>query len=274
MENNNLSKLSYGSLILSSKLQEDISQSTDIINYVLDSGINIIDTAYYYGKNSDDIGSNERFLSQILGDRIKELNIATKGGYYLKNNVSVINNKKEFLIDSCNLSLKNLNLDQIYLYQLHVFDKNESIDNITDTINFLKNENKIKYFGLSNIELMELHNFNQKSQIYSVQNKFNPFFQKDLKTGFLEYCKDNNIIYFAYGIFNKNNNTLLDNLLNDLSKKYNTSSEIISLLWIKSKGKHIIPIISSTKKENINKCIFSYNNLNLDEEDILRIDRI
>lgn len=267
-----LSKLSYGSLILSSKLQEDFDISKELMDYILDSGINIIDTAYYYGKNQDDIGSNERFLKKLLGNKINSLKIATKGGYYVENGESVINNSEDFLIYSCNKSLENMELKKIFLYQLHVYDKNVSKDNILNTIEILKKEGKISNFGLSNMELMDLHEFNTKGNIYSTQNRLNPFFKKDLKTGLVEYCKDYNIIYFAYGIFNKSNNPSLENCLNNLAEKYHTTSEIISLLWLKSKGSHIIPIISSTKKENIKNCFFAYEHMNLTAEDIKEIE--
>lgn len=202
--NEEISKLSYGSLILSSKLQEYFDISKELIDYILESGINVIDTAYYYyGKNQDDTGSNERFLKKLLGDKINSLKIATKGGYYVENGKSVINNSEDFLIYSCNKSLENMGLKKIFLYQLHVYDKNVSKDNILNTIEILKKEDKISNFGLSNMELIDLHEFNTKGNIYSTQNRLNPFFQKDLKTGLVEYCKDYNIIYFAYGIFNK-----------------------------------------------------------------------
>ncbi|MFN8672572.1 MAG: aldo/keto reductase [Candidatus Sericytochromatia bacterium] len=272
---NNISNLAYGSFILSKKLQEDTLKSKELIKHVLDSDINIIDTAYYYGKNYDDIGGNERFLESLLGEKLKELFIATKGGYYIKNNQSVIDNRPEFLNYCCNKSLENLNLKKLFLYQLHVYDKKVAKNIILNTIKELKEKGKILNFGLSNIDLIDLYEFqnlDKISGIYSIQNKLNPFFQKDLKTGLLDYCKDNNILYFAYGIYHKGNNTLLDNLLQSLAKKYNTSSEIITLLWIKSKGSNIIPIISSTKKENINLAISSYKSINLEKEDIEKID--
>lgn len=267
-----ISNLSYGSLILSSKLQEKFDDSKEIIDYVLNSGINIIDTAYYYGKNQNDIGSNERFLKLLLGEKINSLKIATKGGYYFEEDMPTINNQSNFLIYSCHKSLENMGLQKIFLYQLHVYDKSVSKDSILTAIEKLKKEDKISHFGVSNIELLDLHEFNTKGDVYSTQNRLSPFFQKDLKTGLVEYCKDHNILYFAYGIFNKSHNHALEKCLSELAKKYNTTSEIISLLWLKNKGKHIIPVISSTKKENIEKSIFAYKNMDLEDVDIKTID--
>lgn len=267
-----LSSFAFGSLLLSSKLKNNLDESKKILDYVLNSGINIIDTAQVYGKDFSDVGGNEKLLSKIVNN--SNSFIMTKGGCIPKDNKYISFSEPEFLIKSAKESIENLNKEYLDLFQLHGYDYNYSLNEITKSLNKIKEDGLSKEIGLSNIEISELLEIQKQVKIYSIQNRLNPIFNKDFKNHLIEYCEVNNIIYFAYGIFN---NLGLDNkannIINSMANKYNTSPQMISLYWVKSKSKNIIPIISSTNISNIKECL-DVDKLEIEKSDLEVIDNI
>lgn len=268
------SDFAFGSLILSSKLKNNLDESKKILDYVLDSGIKIIDTAQVYGKDFSDIGGNEKLLSKLIGN--KNIFIMTKGGCIPKDNKYLSFSDPEFLIKSVKESIKNLNTNKIDLFQLHGYDHNYPLNEVAKSLNKIKEDGLSKEIGLSNIEISELLEIQKQVEIYSIQNMFNPIFSKDFKNHLIEYCEANNIVYFAYGVFNgihKELDNRHNKILNDIANKYKTSPQMISLAWIKSKSKNIIPIISSSNINNIKECL-DIHKIILDKNDIEEIDNI
>lgn len=269
---NKYSKLAFGNLIFSVK-NIDNKQINDIFDFLLDNSINTIDTANSYSHDDNDIGSNERIISNY--PRYKEFCISTKGGSYRKDGYYLPKNDTYFLRENCENSLKNLKINFIPIYYLHSFDRITPIIDIALEMKNLKNQGKILNLGLSNCEIQDLIEFQKYEKVYCIQNRLNPYFQKDFKTGMLDFCKDNDIKYYAYGVFSNINENLNDNInknLKELALRYNTSSQIISLLWLKSKN--VIPIISSTNIQHLKECINAFNKTNLNENDINIIDNL
>lgn len=269
-----LSNFAFGSLILSSKLKNNFEESKKILDYVFDSGIKVIDTANVYGEDISDVGGNEKLLSKIVNN--SNSFIMTKGGCIPKDNKYISFSEPEFLIKSAKESIKNLNKNKLDLFQLHGYDYNYPLNEVAKSLNKMKEDGLSKEIGLSNIEISELLEIQKQVKIYSIQNMLNPIFNKDFKNHLIEYCEANNIIYFAYGVFNginKNLDNRPNRILNEISNKYNTSSQMISLAWIKSKSSNIIPIISSTNIDNIKECL-DVNKIILEKNDIEEIDNI
>lgn len=268
----NFSSLAFGTLIFSIKenSQQDIE---NIFNFLLENNINTLDTANSYSHDDNFIGANEKLISNYL--KHKNFYISTKGGSYRKNGYYLPKNDINFLRKNCENSLNNLKIDSIPIYYLHAFDRVIPIKKISLEMKFLKEEGKILNIGLSNVDIQDILEFEITQKVFSIQNRLNPYFQKDFKTGMLDFCKDNNIKYYAYGVFNNINQNLNDNInlsLKKIANKYNTSPQIISLLWLKSKN--VIPIISSTNINNLKQCIESFNNMSLEKNDIYLIDEL
>ena len=140
----------------------------DSVHVAIENGINIFDTADTYG-----FGQSERTLGKALGNKRKDVIIADKFGVRAGNGPTYYDNSPKYIREAIELSLKNLGTDYIDLYQVHYRDEKTPLAIVVDTLDELKKEGKIRYYGLSNIhenDYPELKQFIGK--IVSVQNEY------------------------------------------------------------------------------------------------------
>lgn len=123
----------------------------DAVHAALDAGVTMFDTADTYG-----LGKSEETLGKALGKHRKEVAIATKFGVRVENGKTFYDNSKEWINKAVVQSLKRLGTDYIDLYQVHYRDEKTPISEVVDSLEKLKKEGKIRYYGLSNIHEKDL----------------------------------------------------------------------------------------------------------------------
>ncbi len=122
----------------------DDSVSVKAIYAALDAGINFFDTADIYG-----LGHSEKLIGKETGKN-KEVVIATKVGNVSRDGQFTVDYSKEYILDACKASLKNLNRNVIDYYQLHTarlthLQNGECIE----AMQSLQQKGMIRYWGLS-----------------------------------------------------------------------------------------------------------------------------
>ena len=118
----------------------------DAVRVAIDNGINFFDTADTYG-----LGESERTLSEALGSDIYNAVITTKFGVRVENGKTFYDNSREYIFKAVEGSLKRLNRDYIDLYQVHYRDGKTPLSDVAESLEILKDQGKIRYYGLSNI---------------------------------------------------------------------------------------------------------------------------
>ena len=126
---------------------ESLEQSRKVVHKALDLGINLIDTADVYGKA---FGASEECLGQILGERRKEVVLATKFGMGSSRG-EPHGASRRYLMSALEASLRRLNTDWIDLYQLHTPDPRTPIEETLRALDDMVRQGKIRYFGCSNL---------------------------------------------------------------------------------------------------------------------------
>ena len=148
-----------------------IVQEQELINSVhaaLDRGINFFDTADTYG-----LGQSERTLGRGLGNRRHKAIIASKFGVRVENNSTFYDNSPEWIRTACENSLRRLNTDYIDLYQVHYRDGKTDIHTVLETLQQLRQEGKIRYFGLCNLTRRDLEDlWDCRGEFVSIQNQY------------------------------------------------------------------------------------------------------
>lgn len=161
------------------------TQHESLINAVraaVDSGINFFDTADVYG-----LGESERNLAEALGKGINDVVIMTKFGVRNENGKSFYDNSPEYILKAVEGSLKRLNREYIDLYQVHYRDGVTPLAEVVETLEKLKKQGKIRYYGLSNIhqnDVSELAAF-KENPFVSFQDEYSLACRKNEKDMFL-----------------------------------------------------------------------------------------
>ena len=129
----------------------DISESKKLVDFAIDNGVNLFDTADSY---SD--GASEETLGKVLGKKRQDVLICTKirfnngGGGVMAQGLS-----RHSVIEGCNNSLERLGTDYIDIYLLHAFDQLTPLEETLRALDDLVRQGKVRYIGCSNFAAWE-----------------------------------------------------------------------------------------------------------------------
>ncbi|MBS1653575.1 MAG: aldo/keto reductase [Bacteroidetes bacterium] len=160
-----VSEISFGCMSLGT----DISVNTPIIEKAIESGMNLFDTADLYDK-----GANEEMLGKILKFHRKNIFIATKVGNQWKEDGSGWdwNPRKEYILSAVENSLQRLQTEYIDLYQLHGGTEEDNMDEVLEAFDVLKQQGKIRYYGISSIRPAVIKKYAATPKISSVMMQY------------------------------------------------------------------------------------------------------
>ena len=165
----------------------------DAVGAAFDAGVNFFDVADVYG-----FGHAESLLSRALGDRRREVIIATKGGLRWDANGRVSRDASpKWIIQALDESLRRLRLDQIPLYQVHWPDPQTPVEETLGALSRCQDEGKIRFIGVSNFSLQGM----QKAQrIHRIDSLQVPYTLKcrDIEKGLLSWCEITKVSVFAH----------------------------------------------------------------------------
>ncbi len=125
----------------------DLEASRAVVHKALDVGITLFDTADIYGN----AGGSETTLGQILGDRRKDIVLATKFGMPMDQDRKLMGGSRRYIMSAVEASLKRLKTDWIDLYQLHQPDPRTPIEETLRALDDLVHQGKVRYVGCSNL---------------------------------------------------------------------------------------------------------------------------
>ena len=124
----------------------DLEASRKVIDKAIDLGITLFDTADVYG----DRGGSEKIIGEVLGDRRKDIVLATKFRGQMDSDGKLSGASRRYIISAVEASLTRLKTDWIDLYQVHFPDPLTPIEETLMTLDDLIKQGKIRYIGCSN----------------------------------------------------------------------------------------------------------------------------
>src|SRR5215510_7227208 len=124
----------------------DLEASRKVVHKALDLGITLLDTADVYGER----GGSEQCLGEILGDRRKDIVLATKFGLPMDDHEKK-GASRRYIMAALEDSLRRLKTDWIDLYQLHTPDPLTPIEETLRALDDLIRAGKVRYVGCSNL---------------------------------------------------------------------------------------------------------------------------
>lgn len=261
-----------------------------VFSKALECGLNLWDTAAVYGE-----GSSERILGTFLKDiRREDVIISTKF------TPQIASDSETAMQDMLNASKERLNADVIDVYWIH---NPMDVEKWTPDLIPLAKSGQIKSIGVSNHSLAEIKRANEilaahGLKISAVQNHFSLLHRSSERAGILDYCKENDITFYAYmvleqgaltGKYNKEHPFPVDTGRGDsynphlaeiealvielkkIGEKYAASPAQIATAWAIAKG--TLPIIGVTKVKQVEEAAASAR-ITLTAEEIDRLEKL
>jgi aryl-alcohol dehydrogenase-like predicted oxidoreductase len=130
----------------------DTEASREVIHKALDLGITFFDTADVYGNR----GGSETCLGQFLGDRRKDIILASKFGSPMDDAGTMRGGSRRYVMSAIEASLKRLKTDWIDLYQMHRPDPETPVEETLRALDDLRRQGKIRYIGFSQVAAWQL----------------------------------------------------------------------------------------------------------------------
>ncbi|MGI4804343.1 MAG: aldo/keto reductase, partial [Janthinobacterium lividum] len=159
-----ISKIAFGCM----SLRGDEKQNQSLIVKALELGINYFDTADLY-----EDGENEIKIGKLLKSNRDKIILASKvGNQKLSDGSTKWNASKAYILNAVDASLQRLQTDYLDLYQLHGGMIEDNIDETIEAFEVLKQQGKIKYYGISSIRPNVIREYVAKSNIVSVMMQY------------------------------------------------------------------------------------------------------
>ncbi|POM22589.1 General stress protein 69 [Actinomadura rubteroloni] len=119
-------------------------EATAIVDAALDAGINVIDTADWYGR-----GESEEMVGKAIAGRRDDVVLATKAGMPMDDDPNHQGASRRWLVAELDRSLRRLGVDHVDLYQVHRWDPATSDEETLSALTDLQRAGKIRSFGSS-----------------------------------------------------------------------------------------------------------------------------
>lgn len=202
-----------------SKKEEEIKT----IQYGLNNGITLIDTAEMYGE-----GASET----LIGEAIKEFN---RQKFQLVSKFYPYHATPKLIKRSLENSLKRLQTDYLDLYLLH-WRGDTPLSETLLGLEDMKKAGYIKDFGVSNFDindLKELNSLPNGDQCKVNQNLYN-IESRGIEYSILPWQKEHNISFMGYSPFGSDKNAYLHpkKVITDMANQKNISTFQLLLAWV------------------------------------------
>ena len=126
-------------------------ESMEAIETMIERGVNLIDTAPFYG-----LGESEKIVGEVIRDKRDDIVLLTKAGTgWDEKGVPFKRSDYKSILKDCEESLQRLKTDYIDLYLIHWPDEVTPIEEMMDAMNKLKQDGKIRFIGASNFSKEE-----------------------------------------------------------------------------------------------------------------------
>ena len=270
----------------------DDAESTAAIHYALDNGVNLLDSADVYGN-----GHNEELVGRAIKDRRDNVVLATKFGNLMA--TGGVNGRPEYVIEACNKSLGRLKLDVIDLYYQHRIDPDVPIEDTWGAMKKLVDQGKVRALGISEAHPNTIRRAHKVHPIAAVQTEYSLLYRVEAEET-LKVTRELGISFVAYSPLGRSFLTGTvrspDEVKNDrrvdhprfqgenfarnaelvervaaIAKEKGCTPAQLALAWLLARGKDIIPIPGTKRKERIAENVGALS-VKLSPQDVARID--
>jgi aryl-alcohol dehydrogenase-like predicted oxidoreductase len=249
--------------------------STALIHEALEQGITMLDSSDAYGK-----GHNETLLGKALKGRRAGVVLATKFGNLGGAGGKFADGRPEFVIGSCEASLKRLGVDVIDLYYAHRIDPTVPIEDTVGAMAKLVQQGKVRALGLSEAAPNTIRKAHAVHPIAAVQNEYSLLYReqaddtrattRELGISFVAYAPLGRGLLTAdiadpatladgdtrkrqprYAKDNLDHNRALAQKVEAIAKRKGCTPAQLALAWVLAQGTDVIAIPGTKQKKRL-----------------------
>jgi aryl-alcohol dehydrogenase-like predicted oxidoreductase len=246
-----------------------------VIREALDQGITLLDTSDAYGA-----GHNEELVGKAIKGRRPEVVLATKFGNLGGRGGKTADGRPEFVLSSCDASLKRLGVDVIDLYYQHRIDPTVPVEDTVGAMARLVERGKVRALGLSEARPDTVRRAHAVHEIAAVQNEFSLLYRaegeetlkttRELKISFVAYSplgrglltgvvedqsslsdSDSRRRHPRFAPENLDSNMALVHRVGEIARKKGCTPGQLALAWLLAQGDDIVPIPGTKRKARL-----------------------
>jgi predicted oxidoreductase len=248
--------------------QFSTKEQTDMIRFCTENGNAIFDHADIYGNYTTETDFGKAFVDS--GVKREDIQLISKCGIQLINErrgsrIKHYKYAKEYIISSAEASLKNLKTGYLDTFLLHRPSPLMQPDEISEAITALQDSGKIINFGLSNFTSSQVDLIADSVSVTANQIEFSLTKNEAMFNGTLDKMLQKGIQTMSWsplGTVFKDETAQTKRIkavLKKLTKKHETSEDIILLAFILRHPAKVAPVIGTTNKERILKANSALN---------------
>ena len=237
----------------------DPERARAVLRRVVELGINLIDTAWYYGPYVAN-----RLIAETLYPYPKDLVIAAKlGGKRLPDKSWAPALRPDELRMGAEQDLRSLRLERLDVVHLrHMPSAGVPLMESLDALLAMQAEGKIRHLALSNVNARELEQALARTPIVAVQNMFSvsggggamarhTHSEVDDPEGVLELCTCKNIAYLPFFPLAAGNVARDKPALAAIADKHRASPAQIALAWLLARSPVMLAIPGTSSVEHL-----------------------
>jgi pyridoxine 4-dehydrogenase len=224
---------------------DDREEARTVVRRALELGVNLIDTADSYGPHV-----SEEIIAEALHPYPDGLVIATKGGLTRSGPGRwERDGRPEHLREACEGSLRRLRVDRIDLYQLHAPDPDVPYERSVETMAELREEEKVRLVGLSNVSVAQLEQALEIVPVVTVQNRFN--LADRASEDVLEACEERGIGFIPWFPLATGSLARPGGPLDEIAERHDATPSQVALAWLLARSPVMLPIPGTGSVEHL-----------------------
>ena len=257
----------------------DDQESVQTIHRAIEAGCNLLDTSDAYGN-----GHNESIVGRAIKDRRDEVILCSKFGNKRGADGARLgaDGRPEYVISSCEASLKRLGVETIDLYYQHRVDPGVPIEETFGAVSQLIEAGKVRFAGMCEAGAETLRRAHATQPIAALESEYS-LWTRDLEAEVLPTCRELGIGFVAYSplgrgfltatirspedlypgerrhdhprFFAENiaHNLALLDMLEDVAGEIGATPAQVALAWLLTRGDDVVPIPATRRADRVDE---------------------
>ncbi|WP_328911739.1 MULTISPECIES: aldo/keto reductase [unclassified Streptomyces] len=223
----------------------DPAEAVRVLRRAVEFGVTFIDTADSYGPVVA-----EPLIKKALHPYADDLVIATKAGLSRSGPGDWRPlGRPEYLRQQAEMSLRHLGLDRIDLFQLHRIDPKVPLEEQVGELKLLQEEGKIRYIGLSQVDVDQLEQARTVAEIASVQNLYNLADRSSEKL--LDHCAEQGIAFIPWFPLATGELARPGGPLDAAAARHGVGPSRLALAWLLRRSPVMLPIPGTSSTAHV-----------------------